>query len=56
MYGDELYQRIQKTLSGEVRFPGLTPTNLSLKGLNKHMALIESYNKLQKMREKMRNH
>lgn len=56
MYGDELYQRIQKTLSGEVRFPGLTPTNLSLKGLNKHMALIESYNKLQKVREKMRNH
>ncbi|MGM0515222.1 MAG: hypothetical protein ACQER3_21390, partial [Pseudomonadota bacterium] len=31
---------------GSVRFHGLTPTNMQLDGLEKHLRLIESYKKL----------
>jgi len=29
-----------------VRFAGLTPTSMQLEGLDKHLRLIDSYNKL----------
>ena len=47
MYGEDLYKMALQTLEGEVHFPGLTPTDSSLKGLDKHLKLIESYKKLQ---------
>ncbi len=52
MYGEELYQVALNTLQGEVHFPGLTPTDMNLTGLNKHQKLIESYRKLQAMRSR----
>jgi ribosomal protein S12 methylthiotransferase accessory factor len=33
-----------------VRFHGLTPTNMQLEGLDKHLRLIESYKKLHAVR------
>ncbi len=47
IYGQELYDLALKTLKSEVHFPGLTPTDMNLSGLNKHLQLIESYRKLQ---------
>jgi ribosomal protein S12 methylthiotransferase accessory factor len=34
------------SVNGDVRFYGLTPTNMQLAGLDKHLRLIESYKKL----------
>lgn len=47
MYGPELMERVTKTLTLENRFDGLTQTNSSLVGIDKHLKLIESYKKLQ---------
>ncbi|ASK36074.1 OsmC domain/YcaO domain-containing protein [Alcanivorax sp. N3-2A] len=46
MYGDETMVGVIGAVNGEVRFPGLTPTNMQLDGLDKHLRLIESYKKL----------
>lgn len=46
MYGDDQIEIVTKCISGEIRFHGLTPTNLKLEGLEKHLKLIESYKKL----------
>lgn len=50
MYGAELYEECMSTLHGKNHFPGLSKTDMSLKGLNKHLDLISSYNKLQQKR------
>ncbi|AYF45182.1 YcaO domain protein [Halobacteriovorax sp. BALOs_7] len=50
MYGPELMERVTKTLTLENRFDGLTQTNSSLVGIDKHLKLIESYKKLQMAR------
>ncbi|WP_419168288.1 OsmC domain/YcaO domain-containing protein [Halobacteriovorax sp.] len=50
MYGAELMERVTKTLTLENRFDGLTQTNSSLVGIDKHLKLIESYKKLQMAR------
>ncbi|RZF22276.1 OsmC domain/YcaO domain-containing protein [Halobacteriovorax vibrionivorans] len=50
MYGAELMERVTKTLTLENRFDGLTQTNSSLIGIDKHLKLIESYKKLQMAR------
>ena len=34
------------SVSGEVRFHGLTPTSMKLEGLEKHQRLVDSYKKL----------
>ncbi|MFG1491928.1 OsmC domain/YcaO domain-containing protein [Halobacteriovorax sp. ZH4_bin.1] len=47
MYGSELMERVTKTITGENRFDGLTPTGMNLEGIDKHLKLIESYKKLQ---------
>ncbi len=47
MYGNELVNLGCQTIKGEVKFPGLTPTDLNLTGQEKHLKLIESYQKLQ---------
>ncbi|MFT0180337.1 OsmC domain/YcaO domain-containing protein [Pseudomonas benzopyrenica] len=46
MFGDERLDAALGSVSGEVRFPGLTPTSLKLEGLDKHLRLIDSYRKL----------
>lgn len=48
MYGEEVMQDAIGTITGEIRFFGLTKTGINLEGLDKHLKLIESYQKLQK--------
>ncbi len=48
MFGSEMVENVSKSLTGEIRFFGLTETDSNLKGLDKHLRLIESYQKLQK--------
>ncbi|MXS18727.1 OsmC domain/YcaO domain-containing protein [Pseudomonas oryzihabitans] len=46
MFGNERLDAALGSVSGEVRFHGLTPTSLKLEGLDKHLRLIDSYRKL----------
>ncbi len=50
MFGAETMTNVVGSISGEVRFYGLTETSMKLEGLDKHLRLIESYQKLQKAR------
>ncbi|HET8790964.1 MAG TPA: hypothetical protein VFM75_07105 [Modicisalibacter sp.] len=40
------------SVTGEVRFYGLTPTSMKLEGIDRHQRLIESYKKLHAARAK----
>jgi len=51
MFGDEVMDNVVGSISGEVRFYGLTRTSIKLEGLDKHLRLIESYKKLHKSRQ-----
>lgn len=46
MFGEEVMANVVDSLNGDVKFYGLTPTNMQLEGLDKHLRLIESYKKL----------
>ena len=46
MFGNERMDAVLGSLDGSVRFHGLTPTNMQLEGLDRHLRLIESYKKL----------
>ncbi len=46
MYGEQTMQEVVGLVEGRVRFHGLTPTNMQLEGLDKHLRLIDSYKKL----------
>ncbi|WP_345551227.1 OsmC domain/YcaO domain-containing protein [Microbulbifer aestuariivivens] len=46
MFGEEVMQAVVGSVNGTLRFHGLTPTNMQLQGLDKHLRLIESYKKL----------
>ncbi|SFM21408.1 OsmC domain/YcaO domain-containing protein [Marinobacter zhejiangensis] len=46
MFGEETMDAVVGSVDGSVRFHGLTPTNMQLDGLDKHLRLIESYKKL----------
>ncbi|WP_111412243.1 OsmC domain/YcaO domain-containing protein [Billgrantia lactosivorans] len=46
MFGEETMAAVVGSVTGEVRFHGLTPTSMQLEGLEKHQRLIESYKKL----------
>lgn len=50
MFGDEVMNNVVGSVTGEVRFYGLTKTSMKLEGLDKHLRLIESYKKLHKAR------
>ena len=50
MYGENIIDEAVATLTGDIRFHGLTKTNMQLDGIEKHRKLIESYHKLQKAR------
>ena len=54
MFGAETLNNAIGTVTGEVRFMGLTPTNSKLEGLDKHLKLIESYQKLQNAKRKFK--
>jgi ribosomal protein S12 methylthiotransferase accessory factor len=51
MFGDEVMDNVVGSVSGEIRFYGLTRTSMKLEGLDKHLRLIESYKKLHKARQ-----
>lgn len=51
MYGSETMENALGSVTGDVKFYGLTKTNMKLEGLDKHLKLIESYQKLHKARE-----
>lgn len=46
MFGESTMDAVVGSVNGSVRFYGLTPTNMQLEGLDKHLRLIESYKKL----------
>ena len=46
LYGEQTMVAVVGSVNGDVRFYGLTPTNMQLEGLDKHLRLIESYKKL----------
>lgn len=48
MYGEKLMDAVIKSISGEIRFYGVNPTNMKLEGIDKHLKFVESYQKLQK--------
>ncbi len=51
MFGNRVMENVVGSVTGEVRFYGLTRTNMKLEGLDKHLKLIESYKKLHKARK-----
>ena len=51
MYGFEVMKNVLGSVTGDVKFFGLTKTSIKLEGLDKHLKLIESYKKLHKARE-----
>jgi len=52
MYGEEIVANATASVSGKIRFFGLMPTNMKLDGIEKHLKLIESYEKLQDARHR----
>ncbi|MBV1787957.1 OsmC domain/YcaO domain-containing protein [Marinobacterium sp. D7] len=50
MFGEERMDNVVGSLTGDVRFYGLTKTSMKLEGLDRHQKLIESYQKLHKAR------
>ncbi|NKC21660.1 OsmC domain/YcaO domain-containing protein [Pseudoalteromonas sp. S4498] len=53
MFGKEVMDAVIGSINGDVKFYGLTPTNMKLEGLDKHLRLIESYKKLHTARGKL---
>lgn len=51
MYGDDVMKNVVGSVSGDVRFAGLSKTSMKLEGLEKHQKLIESYKKLHTARD-----
>lgn len=47
MFGVEIFQNAAATVKGDLKFYGLTETNLNFLGLEKHLKLINSYQKIQ---------
>ncbi len=50
MFGEEVMANVVGSISGDVKFLGLTKTSMKLEGLDKHLRLIESYKKLHQLR------
>ena len=50
MFGEAVMDNVVGSVTGEVKFFSLTPTSMKLEGLDKHLRLIESYQKLHKAR------
>ncbi|NQZ59154.1 MAG: OsmC domain/YcaO domain-containing protein [Lentisphaeraceae bacterium] len=56
MYGSDTMENVVGSIYGDVRFYGLTKTSTKLEGLDKHLRLIESYQKLHKARANIVQH
>lgn len=52
MYGKDLINTVTGTIQGNIRFYGLSKTDMNLSGLEKHQKLIASYEKLQVAKRK----
>jgi ribosomal protein S12 methylthiotransferase accessory factor len=52
MFGEQRMDAVIGSVDGRLRFHGLTPTNLQLEGLDRHLRLVESYKKLHAARAK----
>ena len=50
MFGKDVIEHVIGSVTGEVKFYGLTPTNMNLEGLEKHQRLVDSYKKLHQAR------
>jgi ribosomal protein S12 methylthiotransferase accessory factor len=50
MYGNPRMDAVLGSVDGSVRFFGLTPTSMTLEGLDRHQRLLDSYKKLHKAR------
>ncbi len=50
MFGVETMKSVVGSVNSEVKFFGLTETNMKLEGLDRHLKLMESYNKLHQAR------
>lgn len=53
MYGDARMDAAIGSVDGSVRFFGLTPTSMTLEGLDRHQRLIDSYKKLHAARARI---
>lgn len=51
MYGKKDLEIALQSISGTLKFYGLVSPTLSLKGIDKHLSLLESYEKLQRARK-----
>jgi len=52
MFSEETMANVVGSVTGDVRFFGLTKTSMKLEGLDKHLRLIDSYKKLHHARAK----
>jgi ribosomal protein S12 methylthiotransferase accessory factor len=50
MFGEEVMANVIGSITGSVKFFGLSKTSIKLEGLDKHLRLIESYKKLHQLR------
>ncbi|MFT7371750.1 MAG: ribosomal protein S12 methylthiotransferase accessory factor [Oleiphilaceae bacterium] len=50
MFGEGVMENVVGSITGDVKFFGLTKTSMNLEGLDKHIRLIESYKKLHQLR------
>lgn len=50
MYSAEVMENVVGSVTGDVKFYGLTKTSMKLEGLDRHLRLIESYKKIHKAR------
>jgi ribosomal protein S12 methylthiotransferase accessory factor len=50
MFGKDVMENVVGSITGDMKFFGLTPTSIKLEGLDKHLRLIESYKKLHQVR------
>jgi len=52
MFGKDIMDNVVGSITGEIKFYGLTKTSMKLEGLDKHQRLIESYKKIHHARAK----
>ncbi|MCH2455172.1 MAG: OsmC domain/YcaO domain-containing protein, partial [Idiomarina sp.] len=52
MYGENVIEAVIGSVQGTTRFYGLTPTNMQLEGIDRHLKLLDSYKKLHRARAK----
>ncbi|WOH38012.1 OsmC domain/YcaO domain-containing protein [Thalassotalea fonticola] len=50
MFSKDTMENVVGSITGDVKFFGLTPTSMNLEGLDKHLRLIDSYKKLHQAR------